>query len=168
MKIDIITAESLQFEEVSGHIVDLYNESNYGLSESLNIKHKSLAFAARPKGVSGGIVVSQYADFPQFGYILFAAFEKGDQHKGHLAATLTKTKQYLKKRGCELVAVEVNPFDSPDVWHHLGFRYEGMVNLTPTLFTRHPMKLFPDHAEHHAEGLPIDAEMLKHIMEGRF
>lgn len=168
MKIEIITALSSQFEEASGHIVDLYNKASWGLCETLHIKNKHLAFIARPKGVNGGIVVSQYADLERYGYILFAAFEEGDQNKGYLKATLAKANQYLKKRGSEIVAVEVNPFDNHDIWHHLGFRHDGMVNLVPTLFTRDPLKLFPDDAERYEDGLPIDTEMLKRIMRGRF
>ncbi len=144
MKIKIVAGTSSEFSTKAQEVVDLYNElSGDPVKAKPNFIALENLFVAYPDGVKGGVIVNVFApEFPNYGQIMFAAFEESEQGKGYLSATLKKLKPYLAKKSVQLVSVDLTEGLPSKIWKHLGFKHKGSINAHPQLLTKPMDQLF--------------------------
>ncbi|CAG19302.1 hypothetical protein [Photobacterium profundum] len=134
MKTRILEHTDAGFLGKSEQIVNIYNKySKAPFNEVLNLPKPQSIKLVIVEGIRGGVLFDRVKTPDGDIYsVMYAAFMKRDQKKGHLSACI----RHMRETGLSVKIVELGYTDGAfNAFNKLGFTKLGMLNLSQVLTT---------------------------------
>ena len=126
----VCTNNEFEYMDRAQSIVEIYNQDAV-MKETLELKypqHTTIIYSDNDKG---GLLLDYHHEYKAW-RLMFAAFEKENRGRG----LLTQCLKFAEKNKMDIAFVEVSLFSDNEVWKHLGYTIDGMINFCPFLANR--------------------------------
>jgi len=126
----IYSDDTIAYMDRAHSIVDIYNQDAV-MRETLDLEYPHHTTIIYPDNDKGGLLLDYHDEYKAF-RLMFAAFEKKNRGQG----LLTECLKFAKRNEMDIAFVEISLFSENEIWKHLGYTIDGMINFCPFLANR--------------------------------